>query len=252
MVAIIGGFLVSRLVALSSERNSIQGKIGEYQQEIKRINEKIVEQNTELYEIDLKWFRQKSIWYNDFHTTPLSELVKDEFINIGKRTEEELKPTYEDIVKRREKHLDSTGKDVFRNIKLSDLSPFFSIPKKTEEELEKEKEQKRDAERINYNTSREPHLNVIKELEKGKKYWDEIIEDNQLLLKHIGKPRGIVGGIIFIGMSIILGIVTPICYLPMEPGDMTESMRYVFLGGLFVILLYFIIYLAVLAAETDQ
>ncbi|KAB2328346.1 hypothetical protein F7731_25680 [Cytobacillus depressus] len=37
-----------------------QGKISEYQQEIKRINEKIDEQNKELNEIDLKWFSQKA------------------------------------------------------------------------------------------------------------------------------------------------------------------------------------------------
>ncbi|MEK5176757.1 hypothetical protein NST63_26815 [Heyndrickxia sp. FSL W8-0496] len=260
LVAIIGGFLVSRLIALSSERNSIQGKISEYQQEIKRINEKIDEQNKELYKIDLKWFSQKAFSNNDFHIPPLSELVKDEFINIGKRTEEELKPIYEDIVKRRGDFLegarapkmDSKVKDVLSNIKLSDLNLPFTIPIKTEEELEKEKKQKRATERNNYHTSRKQHLDVIKELEKEKKYWDEKIEDNQLLLKHVGKPRGIVGGIVFIVMSIIFGIVTPICYLPMKSGDMTESLRYVFLGGLFVILLYFIIYLVVLAADTDQ
>ncbi|KAB2328347.1 hypothetical protein F7731_25685 [Cytobacillus depressus] len=90
-----------------------------------------------------------------------------------------MKPIYEDIVKRREKFfegahkMDSKVKDVLSNIKLSDLNLPFSTPKKTEEELEKEKEQKRAAERINYHTSRKLHLDVIKELEKEKKYWNE-------------------------------------------------------------------------------
>jgi hypothetical protein len=268
LVAIIGGFLVSRLIAMSSEKNGIKGKITESQQEINRINGKISEQDDELLKLDKSWFAKHAYGKVFDDSVPLEDLLKDEFINLNNRTEEELKSTYEALIKRKEKQLEMVSR-YSPSSRPPELAPELvaqlqesfkqMFPQASEEEKEahrKKKEQeenhKRAVAKKEFKEQQAVYIEEKEKLQKEVNYWKEKIEDNKLLLSHIGKPRGIIGGIVFIVFAIILGILLPLFYIPMEDGAMTKDLKLTLLGSTIAVLLFFIGYLITLAVESEQ
>ncbi len=59
LVAIIGGFLVSRLVALSMERQGLERRLDEHRAEADRLTRRIAESDAEISECAEKRFRRK-------------------------------------------------------------------------------------------------------------------------------------------------------------------------------------------------
>jgi hypothetical protein len=214
--------------------------------------------------MDLIWFKDNA-FEKVLESVPLEEIIKDEYINLNKRSKNELKPIYDALQIKIEEINEKTS----RFSRAPELDPkvvallqenskkLFPQKSKKEEEAHKkkmeiEKEKKRFENKRRFRDLQKKHITEKENLQNEVNYWNDKVEDNQLLLKHIGKPRGIVAGIIFIFVSIAFGIATPICFLPMQPENMTEGLRYLFLGGLFFILLYFTIYLCFLASTLDS
>ncbi|MED3562513.1 hypothetical protein [Bacillus xiapuensis] len=262
LVAIIGGFLVSRLIAISTERNGIKRSSAGYQQQIKRIDEKIEKLDEKLLKPDQTWFAKESkgkVWED----VPFEELLNDDYINPNKRTEEELKQTYDALVKEKEKILEKNKdkqmppelKEKLKGIK---INHSFLLTRSEESiaaekrRLEKEAEAKRKKELQDFLDSKKPILDEKEEQTKEIHYLNKKIEDNELSLSRIVEPKGIIAGIVFIVTAIILGIFFPLLFLPMKDGTMTNGLRLTLLGATFFILLYFIIYLVVLAADSDN
>ncbi|MGG1400283.1 hypothetical protein ABE288_21035 [Bacillus salipaludis] len=272
LVAIIGGFLVSRLIAISSERNGIKGKIADYKQEIKNIKDKINEEKQELLNLDQSWFKTTAFEYA-LRSASLDEIVNDKHINLNNHPEEVLKPWYENLLKKAEERKNKATQllgpseklipeleETLKSINLENVLELSNanansmkeqLKAREKAQQEKLKRERFMAEEVARDMQK-PHFAEIRNLEKKLNHWKAKIDDSKLHLSYIGKPKGIVSGIVFIGLTIIVGIGFPICFVPMSPGNLSDSMRRIFLGGLFVVLLYFFIYLIVLAADSDS
>ncbi|MGG1575028.1 hypothetical protein [Fictibacillus sp. NRS-1165] len=90
----------------------------------------------------------------------------------------------------------------------------------------------------NHENSPNKLIKEAKQLKQEIEPHEEKINVIKLTLSHIGKPDGVIEGIIFIIFSIVLGVIAPIWRMPVGKTENFSVLdKWLYLGGFFIILL---------------
>lgn len=236
LIAIIGGFLVSRVISLSSEQNAIRRRIKEINGELyikkkqkNEVHQKIIEDDADDFilenisdlvsdEEDIEYIFQSE----EEHGLTLQELspiieefyiVRDEMIEIFfSDSVEGYTNDFDEFLSRENIDLESIGRKNWCEWVYNEL--YSRIPKKNLRPHSLVDMAKLDA--IIPPTSdwynrrvkeREELTNEISLLEKHR-------ADQGTILKDYGQPNGVLGGTIVLAYASIVGIVIPSIFLP--------------------------------------
>ncbi len=274
LVAIIGGFIVSKLLGLSVERNSIKSKLRDIQIELDFKVEVLSNNNKKLLDIDAEYFIDNALddIVEKVENISLSELVRIHGSNG--LTEEELKPYYEHALQTVEQ-----AYEFFTNIDdlLDNFDQFIKNCNKKFDYYERKiykhvykylkkllrhrnniyptidpddialmnpnlRAAKYQVENQEYNEI----MHTIDELERECNWLDrqKSIEENKL--SSLQKPEAIIPGIIAFGYFSIVGIIYPICLLPMSSQEFTYAQKWVivslFTSGFIAVFSYILYY----------
>lgn len=263
IVSITGGFLVSRLISLSAEKNGILAKISDLQKEIDSLQSSIDEIELRNLESDREYFFDEAYKKIIEYDTSLEELVEDDEANINDRTIEELRPIF-NLIHKILADL-NTGVESLTELP-NDFSDFVNktnlvYDKKFEYEYSKifnfmiETVNRQSsfwnikyspATYIRSGKTRDEIEDELDALITQRNLKEKLIESTKDSLERIGRPEGIVSGLWFIIVSSILGIMFPVTLLPMENENFTVEIKVLLIFFFLVILTYFATYLYVL------
>ncbi|MEK4626558.1 hypothetical protein MKY06_30135 [Priestia sp. FSL P4-0332] len=253
LVAIIGGFLVSRVLALSSERVAVERRFNEINNNL-RIKEEMLKETVHyIFEEDLNDFFKDNCEKVLWGQIPLQEIVEeDEYTAL---TGEEIEPYVEEF-----KSLESELKLLIKNNSSNVTSDFEEFIKEKEIRLPDKKlwyEFVYDAmyekyvERENSNTlyTFGAGLNTLPDVTAAQSYKDKVKERNNLqdelrflkmqkteqnkILQDYVKPKGLWGGLIVLVYACIVGIVYPSTLLPYPEKAYSVTLKWVLLGLFF-------------------
>lgn len=262
IVSITGGFLVSRLISLSSEKNGYVAKVAELQKEIDSLQYSIDEIEKRNLESDRDFFFEKAMKEVIENDTSLEDLVSDDDININYRSKEELRPTFDLI----HKILDDLNFDDLPElpedfIKYSIMTNFVYDPHYEYEYSEVYKyflestRQRSFFERIMYvnpttfirsGKTRSEIEDELENLEVQRNLKGTLLETAKENIQRVGKPEGIVSGLWFIIVSIFIGILYPVSLLVMEVKTYTSELKAGLIFAFITVLIYFSTYLYLL------
>ncbi|MCY9107257.1 hypothetical protein [Bacillus atrophaeus] len=236
LVAIIGGFLVSRVISLSSEQTGIKRRIREIDNDL--LAKKELLQNIENYllEEDAKDFLKDNI-KKLLQMESLSEIINEDKYNY--RSEEELKPyfnemqnimqelftlfdkleelddDFDDFYKKNSHHLKDIEKRDLYEIAYDGMMDWVSSQSQSSDPF---------ALALNYRPpiSNLPSVNLEYRDKKREhdRLYDDIrvlelqIEEQRKILNDYGKPRGVWGGFAVLVYACIVGIIYPSMLLP--------------------------------------
>ncbi|MED4827347.1 hypothetical protein [Bacillus atrophaeus] len=236
LVAIIGGFLVSRVISLSSEQTGIKRRIREIDNDL--LAKKELLQNIENYllEEDAKDFLKDNI-KKLLQMESLSEIINEDKYNY--RSEEELKPyfnemqnimqelftlfdkleelddDFDDFYKKNNHHLKDIEKRDLYEIAYDGMMDWVSSQSQSSDPF---------ALALNYRPpiSNLPSVNLEYRDKKREhdRLYDDIrvlelqIEEQRKILNDYGKPRGVWGGFAVLVYACIVGIIYPSMLLP--------------------------------------
>lgn len=277
LVAIIGGFLVSRVLSLSSERGGIERRLREIRNDLSAKNEMLKRAEFVLLEEDAEDFIRDN--YKDilFEGNSLEQIIdKDDYSN---RTVEELKPYVKEL-----KDIKNELIDIINTFE-SDILPqeFTEIvtikadlkfPSKLElyelvydfiiESLPEEQPENQFSwgnwglPKINPKVLVSPIVNQTNTLAYRERVKDrnnlrddvhvlEIqLKEQEKILGDYGKPKGLWGGLLVLIYACAVGIAYPTILLP-YPTEVYDDIltKWVLIGLFFSELLALFIYLAV-------
>lgn len=255
LVAIIGGFLVSRVISLSSEQTGIKRRIREIDNDLLAKQELLRSVENYLLEDDAKDFLKENI-EKILQKESLSLIVNEDKYNY--RSEEEMKPYFDEMKIIIEElyslfdHLDELDEE---------FDDFYIKNKQHLKDLEK-----RDFYQIAYegmmdwiNSQSQTHtplglasFNIRSvsnlptanfEYKDKKKERGRLIDDIRVLelqkeeqkkiLGDYGKPRWVWGGLAVLIYACIVGIIYPSILLPYPANTYNDSLTKVFLLILF-------------------
>ncbi|MED4798869.1 hypothetical protein P9684_03245 [Bacillus atrophaeus] len=236
LVAIIGGFLVSRVISLSSEQTGIKRRIREIDNDL--LAKKELLQNIENYllEEDAKDFLKDNI-KKLLQMESLSEIINEDKYNY--RSEEELKPyfnemqnimqelftlfdkleelddDFDDFYKKNNHHLKDIEKRDLYEFAYDGMMDWVSSQSQSSDPF---------ALALNYRPpiSNLPSVNLEYRDKKREhdRLYDDIrvlelqIEEQRKILNDYGKPRGVWGGFAVLVYACIVGIIYPSMLLP--------------------------------------
>lgn len=279
-VAIVAGFIVSRLLSLSAERSGLQVKIRDIKLQlgIKIQNLDVLEKR--LLEWDAEDFLEDSdvlkMLIESGGQISLAEAMKR--VTGYNRSEDELRPYWDEAINVTKNAFrivtdnfselaESEGDiDVFlKNLGL-DISSYRSkiyhrIFGKILNEYEKRQNpfgammnsiasvqmpDFRSADENNRYRALEHDIEVI---ERDKSALETQLLDLEVQLKQLGQPQGVKLGIIFLAYFSLVGIIIPVFLLPFPPEQFTSTHKWVvfllFISGL----VFFFVYLSKLVRQ---
>lgn len=256
LVAIIGGFLVSRVISISSEQNGIKRKIREIDNDL--IAKKEIKANIEkyLFEDDLNDFMsKKNIKRLVLYSKSLEEIIEeDEFTYL---TKEELQPHFD--------QLRSIAKELFAKIEELDEDEISNSFNEIKEQVggfkypEREKWYKRVFEVLNDEATKSQQTGILSQvynydipistIAPNSDYKDKKKELGQIedeikiielqkkaqveLLSNYGKPVWIWSGIGVLFYASLVGIIYPSTLLPYPLETYNDGLTKWFLLSLF-------------------
>jgi|GEM_PF-6367560 len=271
IVSITGGFMVSRLIALSAEKNGFMAKMDELNAQIKQINLRLMEIEQYALNSDLERFFYSSYSSVIEKGAPLEELANDKNKNISNRTTEQLRETYNlihkisadirnhfcfqpddqdfpsdfgDFIDKTRLKYDSSLRNYYENV-------YMCIEKQATEEMDAIERMAKYApyRNRNFNLETVDNERLKAELREKEKLIDErdrkqsLIDLNFESMNRLGKPDGIISGLWFIVVSILLGILYPICWILVDPKYINNGIRASLFICFFIVVIYFILYL---------
>ena len=252
-VAIIAGFIISRLLALSAERNGLETRIRDIVLQLKIKEENISALKKHLLDLDaLDFLEDSNVFNNIIKSKGEISLIDAMKINTeNKRSENELRPYWDDTI--------TTTKNAFRQLEadwskfpenLEDLLLFLketglnlsshqsNIYYRVYIYLQSKPPKERKTIDFNMNSFASmvipytPDMSSInldknnryRELEKDIEFFER--ERNSLEIqfsdlksqrKHLGQPEGVKLGILVLAYFSLVGIVIPLiyCHLPL-------------------------------------
>lgn len=265
LVAIIGGFLVSRVISLSSEQNSIKRKIREIDNDIFAKKELAESIEKYLFEDDLNDFVTKENIIRMFEGKTLEDIIDEvEYTLLSK---EELEPFFEqlqDIKNEMSNMVTQKGAEyesfsVFyselSNIKYPDRKEWYKTVLDAIDELSKQKPKygiyTAD---ILSSVSKSPDFSPNTDYKDKDKELNRLLDDIRILdlqkdgqlkiLDDYGKPKWIWSGLFVLIYASIVGIVFPSTLLPYPKETYDDSLtKWTILGFFFSQLLVLFIYL---------
>lgn len=257
LVAIIGGFLVSRVISLSSERGSINRKLKEIQNDLSARSSFYNRVNSEVIQADINEFFKDNIELiievgNDFDRV----YDQDKYTELSK---EELKPHFNefieiirevlDLIDQHDGDLSNDFNDLLVNnksISKSDKIHWYELIYETIYDSF-DNSPFGSMNRINMIN---PKIKENKDLRNSLKDEIHILElqrDEQIkILKDYSSPKGLWGGIGVLVYACAVGIAYPSILLPYNPGVYNDFLtKWVLLGWFFSELVALFIYLIV-------
>jgi hypothetical protein len=283
-VAIVAGFIISRLLALSAERSSLQAKVRDIKIQIgiKKQNLDVLEK--QLLEWDAENFLKDSdvldMIIESGGQISLAETMKRK--TGCKRSEDELRPYWDEaitvtknafqIVKDKFSELAESGDiDIFlKNLGLNLYSYRQKIYFRVFGQISKEYEKRRNPFGVMMNSISSISMpdNGIRSLDEINRYrsleqdtetigrdknaLETQLTDLEVQLKQFGRPKGVKLGIIFLAYFSFVGIVIPVFLLPFPPEQFTLTLKW----GIFLLfisgLVFFFIYLFELVRQLAE
>lgn len=252
MVAIIGGFLVSRVITLSSEQSGIQRRLNEIINEIDTKEEILSDIETYLLNEDALDFVKDNARDIVEKQKKLEEILKsDEYTN---RNLEELIPFINDFEEAFKELLDLSRKIelpesfsdfwVENNINLSNPNKkeFYEIAYDLLIELI---EESRPSNPFSFHPLKVPNITPVNKYYHHQMKEKERLEYELKLLKNqkdeqkkisldYGNPKGIWGGMFVLIYSCIVGIIYPVTLLPYPVNTYNDVLTKWFLITLFI------------------
>jgi hypothetical protein len=263
LVAIIGGFLVSRVLSLSSERVGIERKLREIENDISAKKDMLERVNTALLEEDVNDFIKDNCKKILLEDKTLEQIIdEDEYTSL---TVDQLKPyinefnsikkevftiinefegktipsDFNDLIQGRSELKKPERKEWYELIyeTIYDLLPGISFPTKnfvspvtTQAMMQRRRDMENERNRL------EDDIRIL-ELQK---------QEQEKILGDYGKPKGLWGGLLVLIYSCIVGIAYPSTLLPYPSNVYNDTLTKWFLLGLFFSqLIALFIYLAV-------
>jgi len=285
-VAIIGGFILSRLLALSAERGGLEARIRdiELQLAIKRQNFSFLQKR--LLEWDaLDFLEDSDVLDKIIESEGQISLVDAMNRTTGcKRSEEELQPYWDEVIAATKNafHLgrehfseppdESQDPDMFiRNLGINLSSLHLKIYYRVYGHLLAEHERRRNpfGSIMNSVSVRMPDIlsadeinryrileRDIETLEREINALETQSSDLKIQLKHLGYPKGVTLGIIVLAYFSLTGIVVPVFLLPFPPEQFTPihkwSIFLLFVSGLVLFFVYLFGLIRQLAEKADS
>ena len=285
IVAIMGGFLISKIIGLSSEKEGIINQIADVESQTKFKKEMQNELQIKILSADIEEFIDDCSF--DIIEIAVGHYLKNAnfvgfdlpfqkyFIenNSNKRTEEELKPPFDNMLEMVKKAIIF----FFGNVKETagytcSFSEFLynnhieipqekqSIYEKVYEEITERVEEycSSPLDRIGYFNARKlvPQKNqsemnryreMIVEWERNDldiKYLDKQKAELEYKLKNYGKPKGVIPGVVVLTYFTFTGIIYPISLLPISAENFTIFQRslviFLFISGVLSVVGYFV------------
>lgn len=282
-VAIVAGFLVSRLLALSAERNGLESRLRDVRAQLKGKQRDLQEVQDRLLRWDV----------SDFFDNDTLDLVIEKQGNISltevmteaiscSRSDEELQPFYDKIVAATRNALSLFRED--RNDGFESQQQFYDYLERKGLVLsnlerrvylrvrrflrEQEEKNTRFASAIVPTLSalamkpeylRADELNSYRQLERDielierdKKSLEAIESDLTDQLTYAGKPEGVNWGLAVLAYFSVVGIILPLALTPMAPDHFSGLFRW----GVFILFLsgflFFFLYLAKLVRQLSN
>ena len=282
LIAIIGGFLISRVITLSSEQSGIRRKLREIKLDIHAKTQLLAEVEQNLLEEDKVDFIESHYEELIFDKVSLEEILKQEDGSYKDRTVKDLEPVVEEL-----KQIDADLKELFsqHNVRYSS-----DLPKEYSEFIKvgfKDMKGRREWYEMLYdeyyyrlpekpktgpygfpsiptsNYSLPPNSLVnparlqvsLQSYEQKRRdrdtYKKELAflirqeEEQKKILEDYGKPHGMWGGLIVLVFASIVGIVYPVILLPYPLETYNdEATKFLILGLFFSQLIALFVYLA--------
>jgi hypothetical protein len=281
-VAIVAGFIISRLLALSAERSGIQTKVRDIKLQLGIKKQILDDLEKRLLEMDADDFLEKSYVLNMIIESDgqisLREVLKQ--VTDYNRSEDELRPYWDEAVKATknafrivkdnfselEKNEDT---DVFLKNLGVDLSSYrWKIYHLVFFKMLDEYEKERNPFGAIINSTAKIHIPEFPSIDENTRYRVieqdiEIIErdeyalekqlsDLEAQLKQLGQPQGVKLGIIFLVYFSLVGIVIPAFFLPFPVEQFTSAYKW----GIFLLfisgLVFFVLYLVKLVLQLTE
>jgi hypothetical protein len=281
-VAIVAGFIISRLLSLSAEKSGLQTKVRDIKLQLE-IKKKILD---ELKQRLLEWDAENFLEDSDVLDLIIASGGKISLTEAMKRTtnhsrsEEELRPYWDEAIKvvqnafqivseNFSKLVNSDEFDVFLNnhgINTSSyrLKIYYRVFGKIQTEYEKRHNPLvaginlktlfrmpdiRSADEINRYRFCEQDIESIGRDKNALEIQLTDLEDH---LKQFGQPQGVKLGIFFLAYFSLVGIVIPVFLLPFPPDQFTITLKWsiflLFISGL----VFFFIYLFKLVQQLSE
>lgn len=258
LVAIIGGFLVSRVIAISSEQNGIKRRIREIKNDLLAKSEMRANAEEFLFEDDLNDFVSEENIERIILGRTLEEVIEEDDYDF--LTKEEVEPYYKqvkeiasEIAELHNSTEEYYGKfseftKVFKDFKYPDRMNWYEKVFKVMDDMA----QPESPYFFGGITYRPPNINT--DYKDTQKELDRLIDDIRVLelqlgeqmkiLNDYGKPKWVWSGLFVLIYACIVGIVYPSTLMPYPEKVYDDNLTKWFLLGLFFSqLLALIIYL---------
>ncbi|MCA1012820.1 hypothetical protein [Halobacillus halophilus] len=256
LVAIIGGFLVSRVISISSEQSSVKRKLREFNNDIKTKEDLLKQVETYLFQEDLNDFiddddaikglikgnnLEKIVQETEYDSLPLEKLrlyfeqlleIKNEIVEGGEATLEEFKEKNAMKYPEREKWYERIY-EVFGEMVEAQSSTVpgwmsgFKTPAMVSSEYN---DKKKELARL------KEELTVLRTQRK----------EQESILKEYGQPKYVMSGLIVLAYAAVVGIIYPSTLMPypMDTYDDVTTKWWIlslFFSHIFVIFSYLFI-----------
>jgi hypothetical protein len=281
-VAIVAGFIISRLLSLSAERSSLQAKVRDIKLQLGIKIKNLDELEKRLLEWDAEDFLEGSdvldLITESGGQISLAETMKR--VTGYSRSEEELRPYWDEaitvtqnafqIVKDKfSELLDSEDIDVFlKNLGVNISSYRLKIYHRVFGKILNEYEKRRNplgAMMSSISSFNMPDIRTVDEISRYRTLEQDIetigreknaletqLTDLEIQLKQLGQPQGVKLGIIFLAYFSLVGIVVPVFLLPFPPEKFTSTHKWIifllFISGL----VFFFVYLFKLVRQLTE
>lgn len=274
IIAIIGGFIVTKLIQLSSSQAGLKNRLNELANLIILKEKEIVDLKKTIFEFDTQSFFKKNIdrMIESKGKLTLKEILQDDKTDLK---EDELRPCFNKINKA------VTDSFILFDCSLDDLDvvDFKDILKKNELYLSPEIENVY-SKVYNYVKNRHdtlfggmstiiqnftpPHIFQIEtqrynmlRADLDKDVQEKLIlateKDNLISqLKSIGKPRGLKLGLWVFAIFTFVGVWFPIMFLYLEIFKYNKIIMLLFTGCLIAILIYFTSYITIFQIDSKK
>jgi hypothetical protein len=279
-VAIVAGFIISRLLALSSERSGIQARIRDLELQVSIKTENIDSLEKSLLTWDAEDFLEDSDVVDKIIESKgqisLTDAMK--LVTYLNRSEDELRPYWEDAIKVTKEafHLIEENlteflvesenfevllKNLGVNISSYRLKIYRQIFGFYLSEYEKRQNpfgammnsianiRMPDFRSASEANSYETLKRDIENLKRDRSALDIQVSDLRIQLQQLGQPQGVTLGIIFLFYFSLVGIVVPILLMPFDTDKFTSYHKWAIIIFFVSGLIFFFVYLSKLVRQ---
>lgn len=254
LVAIIGGFLVSRVISLSSEHGGIKKRIDEVNVDILNKKDRLQIINDWLYNFDANDFANQETIKLIVDSKSLQEIIDER--NFKRLSYEELQPIYNTMSNAFDEMytylFEGTKKDIFfSDLKFEDIkkdshtmnfSQYENIYLMIFEELRYGSEPSINfkSDYDSYRTKKESKKNAELDLKVLEKHKESLLQ----MYYDYAKPKGVISGLFVLAYASLVSIVYPLTLLPYPTEYYNDNQtKWLVLGLFFSQLLFLFAYL---------